>query len=205
MLRNCLIVSTLLFMIFFSACGANKKIRGPFFLELAPINKKSEGFTHGPGGELIFEAFSVRFSLTPLRSVRAGDPRLIQALMTQGFVIIDMEITNMTTSDKVMFNPSMSSLMDNKLHFKKPLEFTALYRIAMRMKMERTLNRELKGRFFDTNQIVRPGRTIRKFLIFTPFREAGKKAQLNLQEVYIGNKTIQIRFPFLLKDISKEK
>ena len=48
--------------------------------------------------------------------------------------------------------------MDNKSSYKKPLEYTALFSVAMGKKMERSLNRELKGRFFDTNEIVRAGK-----------------------------------------------
>ena len=111
----------------------------------------------------------------------------------------------MTESDKVIFNPAMASLMDNKSSYKKPLEYTALYQVAMHKDMERTLNRELKGRFFDTNEIIRAGKKINKFLIFTPFTKNGEKAKLTLQEVYIGKKTIQIAFPFLLSELEKEQ
>ena len=66
--------------------------------------------------------------------------------------------------------------------------------------MERTLNRELKGRFYDSNEIIRAGKKSKKFLIFTPFTKDGEKAELTFQEVYIGNETIKITFPFLLTE-----
>ena len=198
MLRHYLYLTILLFSIIFSGCGADKKIRGPLFLEPVSPPAEAKGFTITPDGEIIFEALSVKFILRPLRSVRTDDPKLIQALVADGFVILDMEITNMTESDKVIFNPAMSSLMDNKSDYKKPLEFTALYQVAMNRGMERTLNRELKGKFFDTNIIIRASNKTRKFLIFTPFTKNGNKARLTIQEVYIGNKTIKITFPFKL-------
>ena len=200
MFRTYLSLTFLLFTIIFAGCGADKKIRGPLFLEPSPPPVEAKGFTITPEGEIVFEALSVKFTLKPLRSVRADDPKLIRALVADGFVILDMEIANMTESDKVMFNPAMSSLMDNKSDYKKPLEFTALYQVAMGRGMERTLNRELKGRFFDTNIIIRAGNRTKRFLIFTPFTKNGNKAALTLQEVYIGNKTIRIAFPFKLTE-----
>jgi hypothetical protein len=200
MLRTYLFISIAIFTIILSGCGAGKEIRGPLFLEPAPPPVNTEGFKVSPDGEINFEALSVKFILKPLRSVRESDPKLIQALVADGFIIIDMEIINMNENGKVMFNPSMSALRDNRSGYKKPLEYTALYQVAMRKRMERTLNRELKGRFFDTNEIVRAGKKINKFLIFTPYTGKGKKANLILQEVYIGNETIRITFPFLLTE-----
>lgn len=200
MLRTYLSISILLLFMIFSGCGADKKIRGPLFLEPSPPPVEAKGYTLGTDGEIVFEALSVKFTLKPLRSIRADDPKLIRTLVADGFVILDIEIANMTESDKVILNPAMSSLMDNKSDYKKPLEFTALYQVAMNKGMERTLNRELKGKFFDTNIIIRAGNKTRRFLIFTPFTKNGNKARLTFQEVYIGNRTIKLTFPFKLSE-----
>jgi hypothetical protein len=201
MLRHCLLLSILLFTLTIAACGGDKEIRGPLFLASTPPPEEAEGFTLGSGGEIIFEALDVRFTLIPLRSVRPDDPKLIQSLVADSFIIIDMEIVNMTEGSKVIFNPAMSALQDDKGSYKKPLEFTALYQVAMHKGMERTLNRELKGRFYDTNAVIRAGKRTKRFLIFTPFTKEGEEARLTLQEVYIGNETMRISFPFKLSEI----
>ena len=201
MFRTYLLIPLFIFTIILTAaCGGDKEIRGPLFLASTPPPEEAKGFTLGSGGDMIFEALDVSLTLTPLRSVRPGDPKLIQSLIADAFIIIDMEILNMTEDSKVIFNPSMSSLQDDKGSYKKPLEFTTLYQVAMHKGMERTLNKELKGRFYDTNVIIHAGKKTKRFLIFTPFTKDGEEAQLTLQELYIGNETIRVTFPFQLTE-----
>ena len=202
MLRTILVVSILLFSFALFGCGGPKKPKP--FLFLQPISVKAAGYTLIDDSTLVFEEKSVRLTLTILRTPEESDVKLIQQLISEGYHVISMEIVNKTTSEKMIFNPSMSTLMSNILGLRKPLDYTSLYEVAMRKELERTLNRELKGAFYDSNETIRAGKTTRKLLIFKPFDTLTTKARLTIQEFYIGNDTISLSFPFKMTEEGDE-
>ncbi|MEE9543023.1 MAG: hypothetical protein V3V95_04495 [Thermodesulfobacteriota bacterium] len=202
MLRSSLIVSILLFTLALSSCGGPKKPKPTLYLQ--PMNIKAAGYTLLNNSTFIFDEKSARLTLTLLRAPEDYDVALIKTLISRGYHVISMEIVNKTIDEKMIYNPSMSTLMSNRLGLRKPLDYTSLYQVAMGKGMERTLNRELKGAFYDSNEIIRAGKTKKKLLIFMPFKDRATKAKLTIQELYIGADTISLAFPFKLIEEGSE-
>ena len=194
MLRNILLASFLFLSLTLVACGGPKKPKPHLYLQ--PMNIKTAGYTLLNSDTFVFEEKSVRLTLKTLRTPFKSDAALIKALIQDGYLVISMEIVNKTADEKMIFNPSMTTLMSNILGLRKPLEYTSLYQVAMAKEMERTLNRELKGAFYDSNETIRAGKTTSKLLIFMPFDTFTTKARLTIQEFYIGTDTISLSFPF---------
>jgi hypothetical protein len=194
MLRTIIFASFLFLSLTLLGCGGPKKPKPIQYLK--PLNINAAGYTLVDDDTFIFEEKSVKLTLITLRTPDKSDAALIKALIKEGYLIVSMEIVNKTEGEKIIFNPSMTSLMSNIMGIRKPLDFTSLYQVAMAKEMERTLNRELKGAFYDSNEIVHAGRTTKKLLIFLPFDTRTIRAKLTIQEFYIGTDTINLGFPF---------
>jgi hypothetical protein len=117
----------------------------------------------------------------------------------KGYVLIAMGIEN-GSMKKVIYNPAMTTLMDNTMGYKKPLDFTDLYDLTS--KDDTDMGGGLTGfgaKFYDLSATVLPGEKTEKLLAFTPFKKGVTKAKLVVKGVYIGTDIIDLTFPFVLR------
>jgi hypothetical protein len=106
------------------------------------------------------------------------------------------------SEEKIIFNPSHTSLMDNQLEYRKPINYTDLFDIVKKKEKERPAEfilKGLRGTYYDLNETVLPGDKTKKLLLFHPLSERGKRAVLKIKEVYIGIDTISLAFPFRMR------
>jgi len=146
----------------------------------------------------IFSNDSLRVTATPLsmdNSLR--HPLLVRELLKMEHPVFSITIENLSDK-KVIFNPDFSSATDNRLGFRRPLDHTDLFFLVRSMEGGGKLLKNMKGRFYDLTETVPPGGRSDKLLIFKPFEEKSTKATLTMQEVYVGDETVQLTFPFLL-------
>jgi len=151
----------------------------------------------------IFSNDSLRVTATPLKAHNApGLPLLVRELLKRDHLVFSITIENIS-DEKVIFNPDFSAATDNRLGFGRPLDHTDLFFLARSMEGKEELLNGMKGRFYDLTETVPPGGQRDKLLIFKPLEERSTKATLIMQEVYVGNETVQLTFPFVLIKESK--
>ena len=126
----------------------------------------------------------------------AATTPFFKRLIEGDYVIFKLDFTNLS-KDKMTFNPSYAVLMDSTMGYAKPLDYTSLYSLALRVDMEKGLSREIKGSFYDSNETVKPGETVSKLLVFAPISARAKKAKLVLKMIYVGTDNYHIAFPFV--------
>jgi hypothetical protein len=150
------------------------------------------------GNSAIFAAGSLRVIVTPLsRYTSHNQPSLVKSILNSGHTVFSIAIDNLSDR-KLIYNPSFSYVADNRLGYKRPLDFTDLYFIVREMEHGAERMRKMRGQFYDRNETVQPGKRIEKLLIFPPLEEHSTKATLTMQEVYVGTETMQLTFPFAL-------
>jgi len=151
----------------------------------------------------IFSNDSLRVTATPLKAHDSpGQPLLVQKLLEREHPVFSITIENLSDK-KVIFNPDFSAATDNRLGFGRPLDHTDLFFLVRSMEGEEKLLKGMKGRFYDLTETVPPGGQSDKLLIFKPLEKRSTKATLIMQEVYVGDETVQLTFPFLLIEESK--
>lgn len=143
----------------------------------------------------------LKMTVTPLTSADvAGQPELLRELVRKDYVVIRMEIENLSLK-KIIFNPVYAVLTTDSFDYKKPLEYTDFYDLAGKAdgkKRERKVN-ELKGKFYDLATTLAPGHNTSRMLIFPPLSKNSAKADLLIKELYIGTETVEFYFPFTIK------
>lgn len=125
-----------------------------------------------------------------------GDP-LVQDLLDRGFVLLLLGIEN-SADGKVIYNPSLTSLMDSSLGYGKPVDFTELYEMFLDGEESGMLDGYGK-RFYDLSVTVRPGQRTERILVFRPLESKAKRAELVIKNVYAGDEIIDVRFPFVIR------
>jgi hypothetical protein len=146
----------------------------------------------------IFADDSLRVVVTPLsRYSSHNQPPLVREILQQGHTIFSVAIENLSDK-KIIYNPSFSHVADNRLGFKRPLDYTDLYFQVRSMDKGEERLKGMRGRFYDLAETVSPGKRIEKLLIFPPLEERSTKASLTMAEVYVGTETTKLTFPFAL-------
>ncbi len=182
-------------------CAGKSAPKGPKFL----FPKSARGAIYAEIGQtVVYETEDARLSLTVLTDKREIDSPFIGRLLDSGYIVFRMRITNRSGIKKVIYNPSHTALMDNRMGYKKPLDYTALYEIAMRSGEELKIRKELTGKFIDLNENVGPGKSSSKFLLFPPLSDGATSAKLMMKLIYIGTDTVSLTFPYYYKPIEIE-
>jgi hypothetical protein len=164
-------------------------------LFLYPEDFSAQGYTR-TGNEWVYTGRDLRVYVKGYEDVADG----VEAdLKEKGYVLIAMGIEN-GSGKRVLYNPAMTTLMDNTMGYKKPLDFTDLY--DMTSKDKTGMEGGLVGfgaRFYDLSTTILPGEKTEKLLAFTPFDKGVTKAELVIKGVYIGTDIIDLKFPFALR------
>ncbi len=147
---------------------------------------------------IIFANDSLRVVVTPLSPYSShNQPSLVKDILKSGHTIFSIAIENLSDK-KIIYNPSFSHIVDNRLGFKRPLDYTDLYFQVREMEHGEERIHKMKGRFYDLAETVPSGHRIEKLLIFPPLEERSTKASLTMAEVYVGTETTKLTFPFTL-------
>jgi len=179
--------------LFIAGCGAK---RGELeALSPSPVAHFSYSVS---GSSAIFANDSLRVVVTPLSRYRShNQPPLVKAILNSGHTVFSISLDNLS-DNKIIYNPSFSHIVDNRLGYKRPLDFTDLYFQVREMEHGEAQMRKMRGRFYDLAETVQPGRRVEKLLIFPPLEDKSTRATLTMQEVYVGMETIKLTFPFEL-------
>jgi hypothetical protein len=193
-----------LFLIPFINHGCSTTPEGPKYLWPAESGPPGYLIIHGAG---VFEDERIRVTVRP---VVPGDgtinKTLFKELLDENYVILDMTIEN-RSEEKIIFNPSYTSLMDSQLEYRKPINYTDLFDIVKKKKKERPAEfilTGLRGTYYDLNETVPAGEKTKKLILFHPLSERGKSAVLKIKEVYIGTDTISLAFPFRMREADSQ-
>ena len=188
-----------LFLVLFINHGCSTTPEGPKYLWPDESGHPGYLIIQGAG---VFEDERIRVSVRP---VVPGDgtinKTLFKELLDENYIILDMTIEN-RSEEKIMFNPSHTSLMDNQLEYRKPINYTDLFTIVRKKEKERPPEKiltGLRGTYYDLNETVPPGKKTKKLLLFHPLSERGKSAVLKIKELYIGTDTISLVFPLRMR------
>ncbi|MFQ5329672.1 MAG: hypothetical protein ACE5D4_06770 [Thermodesulfobacteriota bacterium] len=149
----------------------------------------------------IFADDSLRVVVTPLSRYRShNQPSLVKAILNSGHTVFSISLDNLSDS-KIIYNPSFSHIVDNRLGYKRPLDYTDLYFIVREMEHGEAQMGKMRGRFYDLAETVQPGKRVEKLLIFPPLEENSTKAALTMEEVYVGTETMKLTFSFALASL----
>ena len=181
--------------------GESKKKDAPRGIILTPAPASAKGYYHNMD-TAVFENKSIRITISQTQPIKgdasSSKPGLLAALGNAGYLFLRMDIDSL--GDKgVIYNPSHTSFLFGPMDYKKPLDYTDLYRIARMLYPDTPPERStstLRGAFYDLNTTIRPGGSSSKLLLFRPVKEKTRSAALTLQELYIGTDTIGVTFPF---------
>jgi hypothetical protein len=121
----------------------------------------------------------------------------VKDILKSGHTIFSIAIENLSDK-KIIYNPSFSHVVDNRLGYKRPLDYTDLYLLVRALDSDAERLKRMKGRFYDLAETVPSGHRVEKLLIFPPLEERSTKASLTMAEVYVGTETMKLTFPFAL-------
>lgn len=185
----CLKIFLLAFFIY--GCSAS---RGA--LRLLPDDKGPDGYSRGSHAG-VFENEHLKVTARQVNPVEFEDgPAILMDIIRKGYVILNLDIQNKSLV-KVLYNPTNTIFTDDALDYRKPLDYTDFYDILKERDEKRIST--LKGKFYDLDVTLLPGERSSKFLIFRPLSRGIKKAELTIQEIYIGTETVRISLPFSAK------
>lgn len=185
-----------------AGCGP-KNIEGPLYL--VPSKNDAKGFSVENNAH-VFEHDLVKISVKPLAKGESAGHELLDGLLKRDYFLIRMSIEN-RSDEKLTYNPSQTALTDFGFSYNRPLDFTDLYDVFSSgdgtdedgaLVSDDLLN-ELKGSYYDNTITIQPGESVSRFLIFSPFKEKAKAAELRINDIYIGPRSKRLIFPFLVK------
>jgi hypothetical protein len=157
-------------------------------------------------GAAVFESNLIKITVRPLRPwENATGSAFIEELLEKNYVILKMAIEN-RSREKTLYNPTHTSLMDNEMEYRKPMDYSDLYDAVRGREKGKSREGELKGLkglYYDLTATIPPGEAQSKLLIFPPLSEKGKRARLRIKELYIGTDTISISFPFSMREVKE--
>lgn len=142
------------------------------------------------GSESVFENKALFASARQVRKGEASNP-FLASLLEKDFVVISMTIENRSAS-KAIYKPNYTALT-NAVDYLKPLDYTDLY------ELDGEAADSLKGKFYDLDTVIPPGKSSTGLLIFTPVSKEAKKAAVQVNEFYVGTETMTFTLPFQLK------
>lgn len=153
---------------------------------------------HKETEEGVFENGSIRVAVRHVKASDCEGSPLLKSLSDKKYVILSVGIENKSKL-KAIYNPSMTVLTDDSMDYKKPLDYTDLYDAAIgNSGLESGLS-AMKGRIYDLALTLKPGEKTTRFLIFEPLSKNAGRADLAINEIYLGTDTVNLRFPFLFK------
>ncbi len=191
--------AALLFVLIASISACASRPTGP--LVMAPEGKAQEGYS-SVERQWVFEhrAVSVKAGhLTKADSLPASG--LIDMLFGRGYILMRMEIKNGSKA-RVIFNPSLTALMDDSMGYFKPLDYTDIYDMAGEDPEKTGFLKDVRKLFYDLTATVEPGETSSRILAFRPLSRNAGAAELIIKDLYIGTDALNLRFPFVLKPAS---
>ncbi len=202
-LKNILIVIMLISLV---GCAArNSKPKPP--LRLYQNLKKEKNDYSRQNEYMVYENNNLKISVTSLKKCcGVAKNEFLSALFHSGYIVLSMKLEN-KSNGTLIYNPSLTSILAPPLDLKKPLNYTDLY-FSARSNDSSSLPEKklasLKGKFFDRNTRLAPGRTVEKLLIFMPLKNntRGHSAKLSVQEIYTGTNPISVSFLF---KVAREK
>jgi hypothetical protein len=155
------------------------------------------------GQKIAFTTKDVKISLLPLNSSEIkkiltskdlNNP-LAETLSTPQYLVFIMDIENLSKA-KLMYNPSLTTLFDNNMDVRKPLDYTDLYSLAGSLPdIDFTLSR-MKDMFYDLAITLEPGQQTSRLLLFSGIDEKANEMTITMKEIYIGTSTIAVSFGF---------
>ncbi len=150
-------------------------------------------------GKFVFRNGPVMFTVIPVTTedLEKSHPFFAE-LPEYGFTLFRMEIYN-NSEDNVIYNPAFTALLDRRMEYSKPMDYTDMYDLLRARVDAGTILSQVEGRFYDLAVTVKPGENVSRLLIFRRFEEERGRAELRLEEVYVGTNTISMVFPFVLK------
>ncbi len=198
-LKNCKtinpLISIIVLLVFFG-CAAPK---GKAYL--FPDGDRLKGMYHKEGTEEdVFENNSIRIAVRHIKASGYEGSPLLKNLLDKEFVILSASIENRSKL-KTIYNPSMTVLTDDSLDYRKPLDYTDLYEAATGNSALESGLEAIKGKFYDLALTLQPGEKTSRLLIFEPLSKDAGKAELAMNDIYIGTDTVSLRFPFILKSL----
>lgn len=128
---------------------------------------------------------------------------ILTRLLEREYVILSLEVENLSTNMRVVYKPSYTVLRTNTLDYWKPLDYTDLYSIANEIADFETISslRAVKGRFYDLDISMTPGQKASRFLIFPIVSKRSSKATLEIKNLYVGGNPFDIAFAFSVKTL----
>ncbi len=192
----------LVFLPLLIAAGCIPKYTGP--LLFYPEKTESKDYSI-KDKSLIFENKDVKITVKQITSGEESSSFVIDDLLGMNFVLIRMEINNLNKKRKILFNPALTSLRDNKGGYRKPLDYTDLYQ---RSQTEKGFPEDLSDTakvLYDLTAEVPGGITRSRILVFDQIEEGADRAELVIKNLYIGRESINLTFPFILKPRLPEK
>lgn len=193
-LRSRLLYLWILFIsLIIIGCAAEKGLRSLF-----PSETGLSAYTIS-GSTVTFSNNSLKVEVLPINPNYSDENQpFIMELLGQGFTIFSIRIENISNK-KIIYNPAFTAVIDNRMGYNKPLDYTDIYNLVRYRKDGEMILKRIQGKFYDLSTTIIPGESAAKFLIFGRLEERSSKATLIMQEVYIGTETIALRFPFVFK------
>ncbi|GMR04261.1 MAG: hypothetical protein BMS9Abin23_0152 [Thermodesulfobacteriota bacterium] len=180
-------------LVLFASCAP--KYKGDLFLY--PGKAATEGYSTS-NYDMVFENKDVKFTVGQITTSEESASFLVDDFLLMNYVLLRIRIENKTRY-KIIFNPALVSLKDNKMGYEKPLDYTDFYQLS---RDDNRFSRDISGLakvFYDRTEIIKGGITRTKILVFPPFEKGVKKANLIIQGLYIGRENLDLTFPFVLK------
>lgn len=168
-----------------------------------PADQGPEGYKRAAAAG-VFDNGKLRISVTRLGKGESGAV-LIEELIEKNYIVFRMELAS-TSSLKVMYNPSFTTLTNDEMDYLKPIDFTELYTLSDPVENgERKYDepgaklKALHGKLYDTSLTINPGKSVSRLLVFKPFSDGVKSAELVIGEIYVGTEAVSTGFPFVFK------
>lgn len=196
-LASCLTPLFLLLAVF-TGCASPKGR-----LTLMPMPNTAPGYNNSGQG-IVFANRDVKISirlLNPeeakraLKSKDANNP-LAETLATSQYLEFLLDIENLSKA-KVMYNPSFTTLFDNNMGVRKPLDYTDMYALVQDLSYGESSLKKIKDMFYDIAVTLEPGQQTSRLLVFPgSIDEEASQAAIIMKEIYIGTSAITVSFEF---------
>lgn len=202
MQKKVLIYAVLVASLILAGCGT-PKYNGP--LRPVPTQVKIPGYT-ATDTMVEYVNKAMVMSVKPVFIPRVPSQRFLNLLIASQYMAFELSIHNPHGEDNIIFDPIHTALIYGKISLVKPMEYTALYQMAVGLddrSMEESLRDQLNKKFYDLTTTIGPGETVTKFLILPPIDPTTKKALLSMKLIHVGNELVSIQFPFDFVPIDK--
>ncbi|MBI5048910.1 MAG: hypothetical protein HZB54_08185 [Deltaproteobacteria bacterium] len=185
------------FIILITGCASPRNT-----LTLMPIPNDSPEYNNS-GQKMTFATKDVKISLLPLNpsetkkiltSKDANNP-LAEILSTNQYLVFLMDIENLSKV-KLLYNPSLTTLFDNNMDVRKPLDYTDLYSLAGNLSDVDFVLSGMKDMFYDLAITLEPGQKTSRLMFFSGIDEKANEMTITMKEIYIGTSTIAVSFGF---------